>query len=133
MMAMRWRERRDQEKFDRMLEFARALPRMRRRVVADLERPELDRERVLACALRLLDRGSFRVGGEDYAEQNDTYGVATLHRRHVRLNGREIVFDYEAKGGQRRLQAVADPAVRPVIEPSLRPSRPRRRRPRASA
>jgi DNA topoisomerase I len=112
----RWRERRDQEKFDRMLRFADALPRMRRRVAADLERPELDRERVLACAVRLLDRGSFRIGGEDYAEQNGTYGLATLHRRHVRLERGEIVFDYEAKGGQRRVHAITDPAVGRVIE-----------------
>jgi DNA topoisomerase-1 len=112
----RWRERRDQEKFDRMIEFARALPRVRRRVAADLERDEVDRERVLAASVRLLDRGCFRIGGEGYAENNGTYGLATMQRRHVTINGDEIVFDYEAKGGQRRLQAVVDPDLRPVIE-----------------
>jgi DNA topoisomerase-1 len=112
----RWRERRDQEKFDRMLAFARALPRMRRRVAADLKREELDRDRVLACALRLLDRGLFRVGGEDYAQENETYGLATLHRRHVSVQNGEIVFDYTAKGGQRRVQLIADREVQPVIE-----------------
>jgi DNA topoisomerase IB len=111
-----WRARRDQEKFDRMLEFARALPRMRKRVAEDLAREELDRERVLACSLRLLDRGFFRVGGEDYAEQNETYGLATLQRRHVRLEDGEIVFEYEAKGGIERVQSITDPEVMPVIE-----------------
>jgi DNA topoisomerase IB len=111
-----WRERRDQAKFDAMLEFARALPRLRRRVADDLEREELCRDRVLACAVRLLDRGFFRVGGEDYAVENETYGLATMHRRHVSFDGDEIVFDYEAKGSQRRVQQIADPEIRPLIE-----------------
>jgi DNA topoisomerase I len=111
-----WRERRDQEKFDRMIEFARAVPRVRGRVVTDLERDEVDRERVLAAAVRLLDRGCFRIGGEGYAEHNGTYGLATMQRRHVSVEGNEIVFDYEAKGGQHRLQALVDPELRPVIE-----------------
>jgi DNA topoisomerase I len=111
-----WRERRDQEKFDRMIQFARALPRLRRRVAADLDGDEVDRERVLAASVRLLDRGCFRIGGEGYAENNGTYGVATMQRRHVSIDGDEIVFDYEAKGGQRRLQAVVDPDLRAVIE-----------------
>jgi DNA topoisomerase I len=112
----RWRARRDQEKFDRMLELARALPRTRRRVAADLERDGIGRERVLAASVRLLDRGCFRIGGEGYAEENGTYGLATMLRRHVSIHGDEIAFDYAAKGGQRRLQAVVDPELRPVIE-----------------
>jgi DNA topoisomerase I len=116
----RWRERRDQEKFDRMLEFARALPRLRRHVAVDLDRTGLDRDRVLAAAVRLLDRGFFRIGGEDYAERNETYGLATMQRRHVRIEGDEIVFDYEAKGGQRRIQSITDPEVLAVIEPLRR-------------
>jgi DNA topoisomerase-1 len=116
----RWRERRDQEKFDRMLEFARALPRLRRRVAVDLDRTGLDRDRVLAAAVRLLDRGFFRIGGEDYAERNETYGLATMQRRHVRIEGDKIVFDYEAKGGQRRIQSITDPEVLAVIEPLRR-------------
>jgi DNA topoisomerase IB len=115
-----WRARRDQEKFDRMLGFARALPRMRRRVAEDLARDELDRGRVLACALRLLDRGFFRIGSEDYAEQNETYGLATLQRRHVRIDGDAIVFEYEAKGGAERIQTITDADVLPVIERLLR-------------
>jgi DNA topoisomerase-1 len=107
----RWRERRDREKFDSMVEFARRLPRLRRRVTRDLRRRNISEERVLACAVRLLDRGFFRIGGEDYAEENETYGVATMRKRHVSLRGDTVTFDYEAKGGARRAQVMGDPAV----------------------
>lgn len=115
-----WRTRRDQEKFDHMLVFARALPGLRQRVAAHLCEQGLTRDRVLACATRLLDRGFFRMGSEGYAEQNQTYGVATIHKRHVRLDGDEIAFDYVTKGGRRRLQSVVDPEVREVVGALLR-------------
>ena len=112
----RWRERRDQEKFDEMLDFARALPSMRERVQRDLEdRDDLGAERVLACAVRLLDRGFFRIGSEDYAVTNETYGLATMRKDHVSLSGETIVFDYPAKLGKRRVQAVIDPEVAVVV------------------
>src|SRR3954451_12492323 len=88
----RWRERRDQEKFDEMLSFARALPAMRERVERDLEDADADtlsRERVLAGAVRLLARSFFRIGSEDYAVENYTYGLATMRKEHVTLRGRE--------------------------------------------
>ena len=93
----KWRERRDAEKFESMILFAKSLPRLRKRVARDLEAgEELGRERVLACATRLLDKGFFRVGSEGYAEENETYGLATIlkeprdHRRQrdaLRLRG----------------------------------------------
>jgi DNA topoisomerase I len=110
-----WRERRDREKFESMEEFARALPRLRRRVERDLAREGMPRERVLGCAARLLDRGFFRIGSEDYAEENDTYGIATMQKRHVAVSRDEVTFDYEAKGGQRRVQVIGDPAVAEVV------------------
>jgi DNA topoisomerase I len=111
-----WRARRDQEKFDQMLEFARALPRIRRTTARHLRRAGPTRERVLAAAARLLDRGFFRIGGESYAEENDTYGLATMQKRHVRLLPNSVlVFDYPAKGGQRRLQSVVDPDVYALV------------------
>ncbi|CAN5552313.1 DNA topoisomerase IB [soil metagenome] len=112
----RWRTRRDQQKFDAMLDFAAALPKLRKHVQRDLEHEGLPRERVLGCAARLLDLGFFRVGGEGYAAQNESFGLATIQRRHVSFRGEEIVFDYPAKSGQRRVQAIADPDVRAVIE-----------------
>jgi DNA topoisomerase I len=111
----RWRERRDREKFDEMIEFARVLPKLRKRVERDLALRGMPRERALACAVRLIDRGFFRIGSEDYAEENDTYGIATMRRRHVTVNGREVVFDYESKGRKRRVQSIGDPAVADVV------------------
>jgi DNA topoisomerase-1 len=112
----RWRERRDAEKFDDMARFARALPRLRERVEDDLDGTELDRERVLACAVRLLDRGFFRIGSEAYAVQNESYGLATMCKRHVTLAADgEMVFDYPAKSGQRRIQAVVDPRASEIV------------------
>src|SRR3990170_4191421 len=107
----RWRERRDREKFDEMIEFARALPRLRRRAAKDLKREGLPREKVLGCAARLLDRGFFRIGSEGYAEENETYGLATIRKDHVTIRDDVVVFDYEAKGNQRSVQHIADAQV----------------------
>jgi len=111
----RWRERRDQQKFDLMIDFARVLPDVRRATDRHLLLGGMPRERALACSVRLLDRGFFRVGGESYAETNDTYGLATILKKHVRLDGREVVFEYVSKGGQERLHSVVDPAVLDVV------------------
>jgi len=110
-----WRERRDAEKFDRMLEFAHRLPEVRRRVSADLERRDLPREKALATAVRLLDLGSFRVGSESYARENGSYGVATILRTQVRVSGDSLAFDYRAKSGKRRRLTLVDPELRPVV------------------
>jgi DNA topoisomerase I len=112
----KWRERRDAEKFEEMTDFARALPRLRERVAHDIKRPGMPREKVLACAMRLLDRGFFRIGSENYAEENDTYGIATMRKDHVEIEGDRVTFDYEAKGGQRRVQAIGDPEVAEIAQ-----------------
>ena len=76
----------------------------------------MPRERALACAVRLLDLGFFRVGGEVYAEENESFGLATVRREHVSIEEGEVVFDFPAKGGQRRVQSIRDPAVRGAIQ-----------------
>src|SRR3954470_16324789 len=111
----RWRERRDQEKFDDMVVFARALPALRERVAADLKGGDLDRDHVLGCAVRLLDRGFFRIGSEDYAVTNETYGLATMRKRHAVVKGDTLLFDYPAKSGKRRVQAVIDAEIADTI------------------
>jgi DNA topoisomerase IB len=111
-----WRERRDRQKFEDMLEFARALPKLRSAVEADLRRRKLSRDRVLGLAARLLDRGFFRIGSEGYAEENDTYGVATMRRKHVSVDGDRVTFDYTAKGNQRRIQVIEDPQVARLVK-----------------
>jgi len=115
-----WRRRRDQAKFDAMVAFARALPALRRRVARDLADVDdgaggLGKTRVLASAVRLLDVGLFRIGGEDYAAQNETYGLTTLRKAHVRVERDGLLFDFPAKHGVRRVQRVSDADVRPVI------------------
>ncbi len=113
----RWRAHRDRRKFHDMIDFGSALPRLRRRVSRELDVPpdgrvgldELSEGRVLALAVRLLDVGFFRIGSEDYAERNESYGLTTMLREHVTVAEHEIVFDFPAKSGQRRVQAIVDP------------------------
>lgn len=112
----RWQRRRAERKFESMREFAAALPRLRRSVNHDLELEGMPRERALACAVRLLDLGFFRIGGEEYAETNESYGIATILREHVSVSDGEVVFDFPAKSGQRRVQSIRDSAVRQAIE-----------------
>ena len=110
-----WREQRDRKKFDDMLAFAQALPRLRERSERLLRKRGLPRERVLGFAVTLLDRGLFRVGSEQYADDNGTYGLTTLERRHVALEGRDgVAFDYPAKTGARRVHTVADRRLRSI-------------------
>jgi DNA topoisomerase-1 len=111
-----WRARRDAQKFEDMVRFARALPGLRERVAADLAGDELDRERVLACAVRLLDRGFFRIGSEPYSEENGSFGLATMRKEHVTVEpDGAMVFDYPSKSGRRRVQEVVDPRSCAVV------------------
>jgi DNA topoisomerase IB len=111
----RWRERQDREKFDRMLEFGPALPHIRATVERDLSGADLSRERVLAAAVRLIDLGFFRSGGDEYAADNGSFGLATILREHVTCHRDEITFSYVGKSGKRHEQTVADDLASPVI------------------
>ncbi|SDD08187.1 DNA topoisomerase IB [Actinokineospora iranica] len=110
-----WRKERDEEKHERVLALARRLPRVRERIHADLTLPGLPRERVVAGALRILDRGVFRVGGEEYAEENDSRGVSTLLRGHVTMRAGELRFRFPAKSGIERVAAIRDPELARLI------------------
>jgi DNA topoisomerase I len=115
-----WREQRDAQKFEHMLDFARALPSLRAATVRDLSRTGLDRGRVTASAVRLMDVGLFRIGGEKYADLDHHYGVATLEKRHVSMKRDGAVFDYIAKEGKRRAITVTDRAVLPTVRRLVR-------------
>jgi DNA topoisomerase-1 len=106
-----WRARRDRQKFDRALRLARRLPAMRKVCDRDIASRGLTRDRALAGAVRLLDLGFFRIGSEAYTEENGSYGLATLRRSHARVSRDEVRFDFAAKGGQRRIQTIRDPAL----------------------
>jgi DNA topoisomerase IB len=115
-----WRAKRDRAKHDRVLDVGTRLPRARARVSDFLALDGMPRERALATAFRLLDLGLFRVGGEAYADENGSYGLATLEKRHVHLDGDRVAFDYEAKSGQQHHVVVDDPAVRDAVTELLR-------------
>lgn len=110
-----WREARDAAKYGHMLEFAACLPEIRKRVAADMARHGLPREKVLATVVRLLEETLIRVGNEDYAAQNGSYGLTTLRNRHVRLGGGEIRFDFRGKSGKRWQVGLRDRRVARVI------------------
>jgi DNA topoisomerase-1 len=95
----RWREVRDATKYHRLLEFGRALPRLRERIDEALSQKQLTRERVLATLLHLLDATHIRVGNEEYARQNHSYGLTTLRTRHVELHGQRVRFSFRGKSG----------------------------------
>jgi DNA topoisomerase I len=96
----RWRAVRDETKYDRMLAFGEALPGLRARVLEDLSRPGLPREKVLATAIRLLETTRIRVGNDEYARQNDSYGLTTLKNDHVEVEGTKIHFRFRGKSGK---------------------------------
>jgi DNA topoisomerase-1 len=119
-----WRKQRDREKFARIVEFGQVLPRLRREVATDITQRGMSQHRILATGVRLLDIGCFRVGGEEYAEEHETFGVATLRVEHVAVRKDELIFEYPAKGSILRTATVQDPDILRVIQ-SLR----RRRNP----
>jgi DNA topoisomerase IB len=111
-----WTERRRRRKHDRVLDVGRRLPAARRRVARDLELPGMPRERVLALAFRLLDLALFRAGGEVYARRNNSYGLATIRKEHVRVQrDGSVYFRYPAKSGQVREVLVEDPVIAGLV------------------
>jgi DNA topoisomerase IB len=115
-----WRVHRDRVKFDRILELGERLPDIRSRLRDLLAGRGYGRERVLAAAVRMLDQGFFRVGGEVYAAENGSFGLATLRREHVEVVRGALVFCYPAKSGVERLHAVADDDVVKVVRGLLK-------------
>ncbi|UJA21538.1 DNA topoisomerase IB [Thermoleophilia bacterium SCSIO 60948] len=110
-----WTNDQGRAKFDAMLEFGRALPAMREQLDADLRRRKMDRERILACAVRLIDLGFFRVGSDRYADEHQTYGLATVEKRHVTVRSKKIEFRFTGKGKQPVERDIADPTVRTTV------------------
>src|SRR5207247_8848702 len=106
-----WRETRDANKFDRMVGFARVLPRIRRCVARDLRREGLPKEKVVATIVRLLETTYARVGNEEYAQQNRSYGLTTLRKRHVEVTGSTVRFLFRGKSGVEVSVGVTDKRV----------------------
>ncbi|MDQ1050518.1 DNA topoisomerase-1 [Streptomyces sp. V4I2] len=119
----RFRAQQDQAKHEHVREVARALPQLRERVAADLGGRGLSRERVTACAVRLLDLGFFRIGSDRHTRYSETYGLTTMLREHVTCRRDEITFSYPAKGGTDIVRALVDDQALAVVRAPLR--RPR--------
>jgi DNA topoisomerase-1 len=112
----RWREVRDEAKYGRMVSFGELLPRMRRRIDADLALPGLPREKVLAAVVRLLEATLIRVGNEEYARSNESYGLTTMRNDHVDINGSQVTFEFRGKSGKDHAVGVRDLRLARVIK-----------------
>jgi DNA topoisomerase-1 len=110
-----WRSARDDNKFHNMVAFGHALPGIRRRVLAELNRDGLPKDKVIAAIVRLLDRTGLRVGNDAYMNENHTFGMTTIGKKHVDLHGKEIEFDFPGKGGKVWKGRVLAPKVAKVI------------------
>ena len=111
----RWREVRDENKFDRLAQFAKALSNIRRRVAQDLKLLGLPRRKVLATIVRLLERTFIRIGNEEYARENKSFGLTTLKNRHVKIKGAQVRFRFRGKSGRHHEVDVTDRRVAKVI------------------
>ncbi|HEX3872491.1 MAG TPA: hypothetical protein VHV77_18730 [Pirellulales bacterium] len=111
----KWREVRDESKYDKCVAFARALPRIRRRVARDLKRRGLRREKVLAVVVRLLETTLIRVGSDDYARSNHSYGLTTMRDKHATVRGTRIRFEFRGKSGKEHEIDVHDPRLARIV------------------
>lgn len=111
----RWREVRDATKYDRMIAFARALPRIRAAVATDLARPGMPREKLLAVIVDLLQSTAIRIGNQEYAKQNGSFGLTTLRNRHVKIEGATVRFTFRGKSGIKHSVSLRDRRLARVI------------------
>jgi len=112
----RWREVRDETKFNRMIDFARALPKIRQRAARDLAARGLSKQKVLATVLRILETGLVRVGNEEYAKQNNSYGLTTMRDRHVKVRGGAIHFEFRGKSGKSHRIELNDARLAKIVK-----------------
>src|SRR5882724_1921579 len=111
----RWRELRDENKFDRLAAFAKALPKIRRRVAKDLKLRGLPREKVLATVVRLLERTFIRIGNEEYARENKSFGLTTIKNRHVSVRGPHLRFRFRGKSGRQHEVDITDRRIAKIV------------------
>jgi DNA topoisomerase I len=112
----RWRQVRDEAKYERLIEFARAIPEIRRRVARDLSAEGLPKEKVIATVVRLLDTLWIRIGNPEYARENDSFGLATMLDEHVRIRGAELRFEFQGKGGKAHTLVLEEPRLARIVK-----------------
>src|SRR5919107_213286 len=111
----KWRETRDETKFGRILAFSEALPGIRKRVESDLSKPGLSREKVLATVVRLLDCTGIRIGNDEYARSNRSFGLTTLQDRHVEISGSNMRFEFRGKSGKNHSVSLSDRRLAKIV------------------
>jgi DNA topoisomerase I len=111
-----WREVRDATKYDRMIEFGEALPRIRKRVARDMAKAGLSREKVLATIVRLIDLTFIRVGNDEYAKNNRSYGLTTMKDQHAKIRGERVEFSFRGKSGKYHAIAVEDARLARIVK-----------------
>ena len=112
----KWREARDETKYDRMVTFGAALPKIRKRVEADLQRPGLPKEKILAAIVSIMERTFIRVGNEEYARDNRSYGLTTIRNKHVQVNGTKVRFKFRGKSGVEHEVDMADRRLARIVK-----------------
>ena len=110
-----WRQVRDQDKYERLVDFAKLLPRIRQRIDEDMGRRGVPREKVLATVVSLLDKSLIRVGNDEYVKDNDSYGLTTLRARHLNIEGAELRFHFKGKSGKTWRLSVRDRRIARVV------------------
>lgn len=112
----KFRAEQEKAKYERILKFAKSLPEMRKITDKHLAKKKLDREKVLACVIRLMDQSYFRVGNDAYAKQNESFGITTLRSRHLTKRSESVTFDFVGKSGQRQVKKISDKKLANIIK-----------------
>ena len=112
----KWRQIRDEVKYGRMIPFAEALRAIRRRTAADLRKPGLSREKVLGAVVQLLEKTLIRVGNEEYARQNHSFGLTTMRDQHARINGSKVRFEFRGKSGIKHAIDLEDKRLARIVK-----------------
>lgn len=113
--STQYRAQQEAAKFERIISFAKHLPAMRRQIEADLHRKGLPKEKVLACVVKLMDNGYFRVGNNVYAKEHQTYGITTVRSRHTDVHGTHVTFDFRGKSGMHHHKTITDRAIARIV------------------
>ncbi len=112
----KFRARQEKIKFERILQFAENLPALRKQVEADLALPTLTKDKVLACIVKLMDEAYFRVGNKNYAEENETYGITTMRRKHTTIKTTSVTFDFVGKHSKQHVKTINDRKIAKIIK-----------------
>lgn len=111
-----WKKQMQENKFNKMIDFAGVLPKIRQKIRSDMESSELDKEKILATVVWLLEHTLIRIGNEEYAKENDSYGLTTLRNKHVKVHGHNVVFDFKGKSGVEHTVSISNPKIAKIIK-----------------